>query len=164
YANTITAERIRRVAKGVPDAKDAMLRNGLGGAFSFCTLSPTPLNAERMLDGKQLPSFLELARHAFYIATGDHLDEQQIDEKSFYCGADRTGGPVYLLYQSDPEALRELTLNLDLARAIRAKHKDSLGRMVEKIVFAPQSFLEDDDLRAYGIRFCQLPFDIFRIV
>jgi len=35
YADHITAERIRRVIKGVPKAKDEALQKGLGGSFSF---------------------------------------------------------------------------------------------------------------------------------
>ena len=35
YADRITAERIRRVIKGVPKAKDEALQKGLGGSFSF---------------------------------------------------------------------------------------------------------------------------------
>ncbi len=38
YADTITAERVRRVIKGVPNAKDENLKNGLGGGFTYCTL------------------------------------------------------------------------------------------------------------------------------
>ena len=45
YADTITAERVRRVSKGVPNAKDQVLRDGLGGAFTYCTLGP-PMEIE----------------------------------------------------------------------------------------------------------------------
>ena len=38
YADTITAERVRRVIRGVPGARDPLLREGLGGSFSYCTL------------------------------------------------------------------------------------------------------------------------------
>ena len=38
YADSITAERVRRVIKGVPDARDETLRVGLGGSFTYCTL------------------------------------------------------------------------------------------------------------------------------
>ena len=38
YADTITAERVRRVIQGVPGARDPSLREGLGGTFSYCTL------------------------------------------------------------------------------------------------------------------------------
>lgn len=43
YADTITAERVRRVIGGVPGARDKSLREGLGGSFSYFTLGdPTP--------------------------------------------------------------------------------------------------------------------------
>lgn len=35
YADTITAERVRRVINGVPDARDAALSEGLGGSFTY---------------------------------------------------------------------------------------------------------------------------------
>ena len=38
YADKITAERVRRVIKGVPNAKDETLKNGLGDSFTYCTL------------------------------------------------------------------------------------------------------------------------------
>ena len=38
YADGITAERIRRVIKGVSKASDESLKNGLGGTFTYCTL------------------------------------------------------------------------------------------------------------------------------
>ncbi|MGH8019739.1 MAG: site-specific DNA-methyltransferase, partial [Opitutaceae bacterium] len=38
YANSLTAERVRRVAKGVPGAKDDALRAGHGGTFSYFKL------------------------------------------------------------------------------------------------------------------------------
>ena len=38
YADSITAERVRRVSRGVPEARDAALQAGLGGSFAYCTL------------------------------------------------------------------------------------------------------------------------------
>ena len=44
YANTITAERVRRVITGVPGARDRTLREGLGGSFAYCALGdPLPI-------------------------------------------------------------------------------------------------------------------------
>ena len=48
YADTITAERVRRVINGVPDARDEALREGLGGSFTYCTLGE-PIDVEAML-------------------------------------------------------------------------------------------------------------------
>ena len=48
YANTITAERVRRVINGVPNASDASLREGLGGSFTYSTLDE-PIDTEGLL-------------------------------------------------------------------------------------------------------------------
>ena len=43
YADSITAERVRRVINGVPGARDRSLREGLGGSFAYCALGdPLP--------------------------------------------------------------------------------------------------------------------------
>ena len=55
YADTITAERVRRVINGVPGARDESLREGLGGSFAYCTLGE-PMEIEGMLTGEALPS------------------------------------------------------------------------------------------------------------
>ena len=57
---SITAERVRRVIRGVPGAKDANLEKGLGGTFSYFRLGKE-LRKQAILDGKDLPSFEALA-------------------------------------------------------------------------------------------------------
>ena len=69
YADKITAERVRRVIKGVPKAKDENLKNGLGGSFTWCALGDE-MSIENMLTGKNLPDYETLARHLVYTATG----------------------------------------------------------------------------------------------
>ncbi len=50
YADTLTAERVRRVIKGVPDASDKTLKQGLGGSFTYCALGPN-FDEETLLKG-----------------------------------------------------------------------------------------------------------------
>ena len=69
YADTITAERVRRVINGVPKAKNENLKNGLGGSFTYCTLGEE-ISPEKMLTGEHLPDYDTLARHLVYTATG----------------------------------------------------------------------------------------------
>ena len=47
YADSITAERVRRVIKGVPSAKEANLKAGLGGSFSYFELG-SPMQQESL--------------------------------------------------------------------------------------------------------------------
>ena len=70
YADTITAERVRRVIKGVPNAKDEKLTEGLGGSFTYCTLGDE-INVENMILGKNLPDYKQLAKYVFYTANGE---------------------------------------------------------------------------------------------
>ena len=153
YANTITAERVRRVAKGVPAAKDELLQKGLGGSFAFCTLSAKPLSADNLLGGKDLPAFKNLARHVFYTATGSQPNETDICEEDFFCGKAPDGRPVYLLYAPNTDQLKKLVLDLPFAEKIATDHPK-----IEKFVFAPQTFLEEWELREKNISFTQLPF------
>ena len=69
YADSITAERVRRVIKGVPKARDKSLQEGLGGGFTYCTLGD-PIEVERMLTGEGLPSYSGLAAYLLHTASG----------------------------------------------------------------------------------------------
>lgn len=51
YADTLTAERVRRVIGGVPAAKDPALTEGLGGSFTYVELGE-PMDLERFFAGE----------------------------------------------------------------------------------------------------------------
>jgi adenine-specific DNA-methyltransferase len=155
YADKITAERVRRVIKGVPKAKDDDLKNGLGGSFSYFELGD-PIEMESILSGKNLPSFKELARYVFYTATGEEFDESKLDEKRQFIGESKTH-EVFLFYKPDLEYLRNTALTLDKAKA--------LGKLNGKrrLVFAPTKYLDQNYLDQYQIDFAQLPFEIYKL-
>lgn len=77
YANTITAERVRRVIKGVPNSRKENLRAGLGGGFSYFQLG-SAIEMEEILTGKNLPEWSEFARYLFYTATGEQWVEEPL--------------------------------------------------------------------------------------
>jgi adenine-specific DNA-methyltransferase len=154
YADDLTAERIRRVIKGMPEAKDKELREGYGGSFSFFNIGDA-LNDERMLRGKELPSYLDLARYVFFTATGEQLDEAQVDESRFYLGASQRY-EVYLLYQPSIEFLKNRPLNKDFAEALGPTGAQT------RLIIASHKYLDDEYLRPRRIEFCQLPFAIYR--
>ena len=155
YADEITAERVRRVIKGVPSAKDENLRNGLGGSFSYFELGK-PIELESILEGDSLPSYRELARYIFYTATGEEFNPSVVDEKRFFIG-ENEDYELYLFYKPDIEYLKSTALTLERAQA--------LGPINEKkrLVFAPTKYLDTEHLLSYRIEFCQLPFEIFKI-
>ena len=153
YADKITAERIRRVIKGIPKAADEVLRKGLGGSFSYFELG-NPIIPENLLTGKNMPTYKELARYVFYTATGEEFKEKAVDEKRNYIG-ETTQYEAYLFYKPDVEYLKKTALTLDIAKSLPTTKK-------KKLVFAPAKFLDQEQLDTYNIHFSQLPFEIYR--
>ncbi|MBM4149669.1 MAG: hypothetical protein FJ224_11615 [Lentisphaerae bacterium] len=167
YADTITAERVRRVIKGVPTARDEALKKGLGGTFSFFKVGKA-VELESILDGKTLPTYEELARHVFYTATGEEFDEKAVDEKKHFVGESRNY-QVFLLYEPDVAKLKNLALTLDMAKALPAlkpaRHSPAGdgGKDKRRLVFAPTKYLDQEHLDQYRIDFAQLPFEIYEL-
>ncbi len=85
YCDKLTAERIRRVIKGVPNAKDETLKKGLGGSFSFVEVGQ-PMHLESLLKGNKLPPYADLAGYVFYTATGEDFDERAVNRKTHFIG------------------------------------------------------------------------------
>lgn len=156
YADTITAERVRRVMKGVPDAKSDALRAGLGGTFSFFTVGD-PIETSSLLSGEKLPTYTELARYIYYTATGEEFDDNLIDEAKQYIGKSKQFD-VYVYYKPDIEYLKTTALTLDEARRLRAESGDR-----PLLVFAPTKYVEQTELDNLKITFCQLPFEIYKV-
>ena len=80
YADSITAERVRRVINGVENAKDETLQDGLGGSFTYYTLGE-PTGIEGMLTGKSLPSYAALAAHLLFVANGVSSGDTTLNPK-----------------------------------------------------------------------------------
>ena len=183
YADKITAERVRRVIKGVgknppqsPFAKGGLnsplLRgdrgvsptlekggkggfDGLGGSFSYFELGD-PIEMESILEGKKLPSYQELARYIFYTATGEEFNPQKVNEKKHFIGESKEY-EVYLFYKPDIDYLKSTALTLDLAKSL------SPYKGKKRLVFAPSKYLDTDYLLEYRIDYCQLPFEIYKL-
>ena len=155
YADAITAERVRRVIKGVPSTKDESLREGLGGTFSYFKLGK-PMRKESMLERGKLPSYERLAAYIFFTATGEEFDAAKMRPERHFIGRSRNYD-VFLIYTDDFEQLKDMALTMDVARKLsRAKRP--------KLVFAPTKYLDQEFLHQYGITFQQLPFEIYETV
>jgi adenine-specific DNA-methyltransferase len=155
YADTITAERVRRVIKGIPTAKSENLKNGLGGTFSYFDLGPA-IELESIMEANQLPSYTEFARYLFYTATGEEFDEKAVNEKTGFIGESKSY-EVYLIYKPDVEWLKQNALTLDGCRSMPTfKGK-------QRLVFAPCKYVDDETCKWARIDFCQLPYEIYRM-
>ena len=156
YADKITAERVRRVIKGVPKAKDENLKNGLGGNFTYCTLGDE-ISPEKMLAGENLPDYETLARHLVYTATGqapDKVRNTKDKDGFFYETSDRL---FYLIYEPNLAFLRsaDSALNSDRAERIAKQVKK---KKKTAVVFATHKFMGQKELTHMGITFCGLPY------
>ena len=156
YADSTTAERVRRVINGIPNARNTSLREGLGGSFTYCTLRP-PMEIEGMLTGDALPTYETLAAYLLHIASGITHDESRLtprnDDGLFYRG-DKVD--YYMLYKPNLDYLcsNEAMLTQDQAERIR---DDSFQHGKKATVYAAGKYISQKDLTLMGITFCQLP-------
>ncbi len=160
YASDITAERVRRVIKGVPKAKDENLKKGLGGSFTYCSLG-AEISAQNMLKGK-LPDYRQLAEYVFYTATGKNLENLQKKNPTWFIGETKLYR-LHLVYKPDVSFLRskKADLNLELAEKIK---KQNLPNK-RTLVFASAKYIDQKELKQnYGIEFCHLPYDIYKLM
>ena len=161
YADSITAERVRRVINGVPESKDKALKEGLGGSFTYCTLGD-PIDLEAMLTGAALPEYPALAAYLLHISAGisagETVLERQDDDGLFYRDDQKA---YYLLYQPDLDYLSSNEAMLDETRAKRIR--DDIRQEGRKaVVFGAGKYIGQRDLTDMGITFCQLPYEMHR--
>ena len=168
YADAITAERVRRVIRGVPGARDAALREGLGGSFAYCELGG-PIDAEEMLAGEgDLPSYEALAAHLLHTATGESAGEASLAPKNddgLFHSTETTD--YYLLYEPDVDWLEGEggILRLSGAKRIRDALEASRtpgGRRRKAVVFGVGRYIKQEDLTPMGVEFCQIPYETRR--
>ncbi|MYA23734.1 MAG: site-specific DNA-methyltransferase [Gemmatimonadetes bacterium] len=161
YADTTTAERVRRVINGVPNAKDDALREGLGGSFTYCTLGP-PIELEGMLTGDALPDYAAMAAYLLYTASGISAGAaalEPLNNDGLFHSNHTTD--YYLLYEPNLDYLRSdaAILNEERARCISTASQQN-GR--KALVFGPGKYIGQAELTRMDITFCQLPYELHR--
>ncbi len=156
YAQTITAERVRRVINGIPTARNAPLRDGLGGSFTYCTLGE-PIAADTMLTGEALPPYATLAANLLYTASGVAVPTDALsakNENGLFHSDDTTD--YYLLYKPALDYLQSDAAMLTLERA-RQIHDASRDKNRRAVVYGAGTYIGQRELTKFGITFCQLP-------
>ena len=159
YADSLTAQRVRRIINGVPDSRDESLREGFNEGFTYCTLGDE-IGVESMLTGENLPDYGSLAAYLLYCATGvavDSADIANVGGDGFFYETERVR--YHMFYEPESEWLRGEggALNYDRAKGI----SDAASEVGKKaVVFAPVKFVSHDDILSLGITFCQLPYEL----
>lgn len=160
YADVLTAERVRRVIGGVPDAKDEAYRLGTGGAFSYCVLDEA-LELDRLLSGEVLPSFAELGAQLAHTATHQAVDLESVDEARFFVG-ETDSHCIWMLYRPQLEWLKSSEAALSLERA---KYFVETAPGKRHLVFAPARHVSQKVLDELGLplEFAPLPLSLFAL-
>ena len=156
YADSITAERVRRVIKGVPSAKDQSLKNGLGGEFTYVQLGEA-IDFNKIILGEALPSYKALASLLFLQIIGKSLPEIKTDKETWYVGENEKYR-VHLIYDSNKKFLqgKESCLKLDLLKKIASK----LKKEQQAVIFAAGRYVDFEHLIENNALFFYIPHQI----
>lgn len=155
YADSITAERVRRVIRGISNTRNPQLKEGLGGSFAYCTLGES-IDVDGLLKGDALPSYTDLSSYLLHTATGISASPGSLkssDANGHFYSSDTQD--LYLIYEPSLEFLRSAEAAFNLERAERIREK---GRPA--VVFAAATYISQSVLSKWHITFCQLPYEL----
>jgi site-specific DNA-methyltransferase (adenine-specific)/adenine-specific DNA-methyltransferase len=150
-AETITAERVKRVAQGYTNAKNEAVA-GLGGGFRYCRLDAPLFSAAGAINSEV--RFAALARHVYFTEFHEPLPRERVPNSPLVGVCRGTG--VYLLFNGILGDKSAGGGNV-LTRAVLAKLPKLDG---PKVVYANGCLLGDERLRAEQITFRQTPYEI----
>lgn len=157
-AREITAERLRRVIDGYNKGGNPEKPvEGLGGGFRYCRLG-TPLFNE-FGDIDEAVSFPDLAAHVFFSETGAPLPKK-VDGSTPLIGQHQDK-IVYLLFSPAEQGFpREAAGNVLTPDALASLPSAPEGFDGERVVYAEGCTVSPERLKAEGVVFKQIPYQI----
>jgi adenine-specific DNA-methyltransferase len=134
--------------------------DGIGGEFTFCTLGD-PLDLDKILTGKSLPTYETIGAWLFHTATSEPLDTGKIRKKKWYLG-ESSAYHVWLVYEADLDFLKsnKAALTLELAEKIA---NDAAHKGKRHLVFAPAKYVPNKTLLPMRVEYAPLPFALYRV-
>lgn len=145
YADTITAERVKRVINGYGEGKKAVV--GTGGSFSFYELGE-PLLIDEQLN--EAVSTEKIREYIYYMETRQALPDASA-AAPMLLGVHH-GAAYYFNYEKQAST----TLNRAFLRTIRT-------RAEAYVIYADTCVLSEHELEKYHITFKKIPRDIARL-
>lgn len=145
YADTITAERVKRVINGYGEGKKAV--DGTGGSFSYYELGE-PLLVDDKLNN--VVSTEKIREYIYYMETKQALPEAAAEEPMLlgvYHGA-----AYYFNYEKDAST----TLNAAFLKSIKTQAE-------AYVIYADTCVLSENKLQQFHITFKKIPRDIARL-
>ena len=146
YAESITAERIRRVMNGYGEGKKAV--EGLGGSFDYYELGEPLFNADGTLN--EAVGTDKIRAYVYYTETHQHLARQQ--ETDYPYLLDYHGGTGYFFYY-EPDKVT--TISYDILHIVPQKAE-------HYVIYADVCTLSKAQLAKMNIVFKKIPRDINR--
>ncbi|WP_319562960.1 DNA methyltransferase [Marispirochaeta sp.] len=146
YADSITAERVKRVIDGYGEGSRA--EEGTGGGFSFYELAE-PLFLPDGLLNEEL-ALEHLASYIWFTETRQSLPQDKESSNPAFLGR-KDGTSYYLLHDAGGDG----TLDYGFLGSIDVKDE-------QYVIYADRCLIEEETLRRYGIIFKKVPRDIVR--
>jgi site-specific DNA-methyltransferase (adenine-specific)/adenine-specific DNA-methyltransferase len=157
-AQTVTAERVKRVSQGYTSAKAKEVA-GLGSGFQFCRLSDEPLfNA----DGPIRPdvTFTQLAEFVWFIETGTGLTAAAGGKPGTPLLGIFQGRAVFLLYNGILKDKTDTGGNVLNARSLAVLEQTLPECDTPRVVYAARNRFDKVKLSALNLTFHQLPYEL----
>lgn len=145
YADTITAERVKRVINGYGEEKKAV--DGTGGNFSYYELGE-PLLVDDKLNNAV--STEKIREYIYYMETKQALPEAT-DDEPMLLGVHH-GAAYYFNYEKDAST----TLNAAFLKSIKTQAE-------AYVIYADTCVLSENKLQQFHITFKKIPRDIARL-
>ncbi len=146
YAESITAERVRRVMRGYGEGKNATA--GTGGAFDYYELGEPMFDKEKNLNeniGEE-----KIREYIYYTETKRHLERKRTEVSKYLLDTHNATG-YYFYYERD----RLTTLGIDTLHIVTE-------RAEQYVIYADVCTLSKEDMAAKNIVFKKIPRDIKR--
>ena len=144
YADSITAERVKRVIDGYGEEKKRV--EGTGGGFTFYELGEKLLNGEYLNEKVGLDKIRE---YIYFTETKQTVDDKA--DEPHYLGT-FIDTAYYFYYDKE----NVTTLDRDFLHTIKTK-------AAHYVIYADKCILSDTELEKYNITFKKIPRDITRL-
>lgn len=147
YADSITAERVKRVIDGYGEDKKAV--EGTGGNFSYYELGPALLLPDGNLNEEVGPQ--KIREYVYYMETKEPLPAEQPTDEPYFMGLCR-----HTAYHFYYERERVTTLDHAFLATIQTKAEGYT-------IYADLCAIPQETLRKHNITFKKIPRDIARL-
>lgn len=145
YADSITAERVRRVINGYGEGKNAVA--GTGGDFNYYELGPEMLLGDNLNEEQPVEN---IRNYIYYTETNSVVDEEAVkkNDNEFFLG-NHENTAYYMFYKKDD------------VTTLDAEFLGTISQPAERfVIYADNCVLPKDFLFKHNIVFKKIPRDV----